>query len=268
MNADSIFQKGSEHVVCEDYAMSFSNETHSYAIVSDGCSSSNNVDIGSRLLTLAASHVLNETVGNTSIEDFKSNFENAIILTISKLFNVFPNLNQHMFDATLLIASVYNKKLTLILFGDGVIVYRSKKHVQITHINFPSNAPDYISYKLSKSRMKEYMDMSKTNKDIVVIDRFEGMDEEDFIFSESAFTPLVIQREVEEGDTISVISDGINSFGQMNDSINYLDLIDEFTGFKNTNGEFVKRRINAFKRKCEKENIVHGDDISIASIVI
>ena len=53
-----------------------------------------------------------------------------------------------------------------------------------------------------------------------------------------------------------------------NTPIAWTDLIDEFTGFKTTEGEFVLRRMSAFKRKCLKEGITHSDDISIGSIVI
>jgi hypothetical protein len=51
-----------------------------------------------------------------------------------------------------------------------------------------------------------------------------------------------------------------------NESIDWKDLVDEFTGFKNFEGQFVMRRISAFKRKFTKDNWHHLDDISIASI--
>lgn len=74
---------------------------------------------------------------------------------------------------------------------------------------------------------------------------------------------------VESGDIISVISDGINSFRNADStSIPWENLIDEFTSYKNFEGDFVLRRISAFKRKCAKEGITHYDDISIASIVV
>ena len=82
------------------------------------------------------------------------------------------------------------------------------------------------------------------------------------------FIPVFFENTVEEGDIIAVVSDGINSFRNENGNISYIDLVDEFIGFKNTIGEFAKRRINAFKRKCLKENITHSDDISIATIII
>jgi hypothetical protein len=74
---------------------------------------------------------------------------------------------------------------------------------------------------------------------------------------------------VEEGDVISVITDGINSFRKEdNEVIDWKDLVDEFCGFKNFEGQFVQRRIGAFKRKVNKEKWHHFDDISIASILV
>jgi hypothetical protein len=74
---------------------------------------------------------------------------------------------------------------------------------------------------------------------------------------------------VAEGDVIAVVSDGINSFRKAdNTPLAWIELIDEFTGFKTFEGEFVLRRIAAFKRKCLKEGITHSDDISVAAIVI
>lgn len=82
------------------------------------------------------------------------------------------------------------------------------------------------------------------------------------------FDPIIFSTQMEEGETISVISDGINSFRKANnDPIPWNELVDEFTGFKTLEGEFALRRIAAFKRKCLKEGITHSDDISIASII-
>ena len=46
MNSDSVFVKGYGHEVCEDYAYN----TGDKVVISDGCSSADNTDIGSRLI--------------------------------------------------------------------------------------------------------------------------------------------------------------------------------------------------------------------------
>lgn len=50
MHHDSFFSKGSKHLVCEDYAQCLPT----FGVVSDGCSSVANSDLGSRFLALAA----------------------------------------------------------------------------------------------------------------------------------------------------------------------------------------------------------------------
>ncbi|HYO91642.1 MAG TPA: hypothetical protein VEQ40_08400, partial [Pyrinomonadaceae bacterium] len=69
MNADSAFLIGATHAVCQDYAVAgngtpderaaVSNlQANPYVILSDGCSSSPDTDIGARLLVKAAEQVL------------------------------------------------------------------------------------------------------------------------------------------------------------------------------------------------------------------
>jgi hypothetical protein len=82
-------------------------------------------------------------------------------------------------------------------------------------------------------------------------------------------TRIDLTFDVEPGDVFSVISDGINSFRREDSTlISWMDLVDEFTKYKNTNGAFVDRRMKFFKRDCEKKMIVNEDDISVASIII
>jgi len=50
MNADSYFEIGSTHLVCQDYALSGLYKDMCYGIVSDGCSSAENSEIGAQIL--------------------------------------------------------------------------------------------------------------------------------------------------------------------------------------------------------------------------
>ena len=54
MNADHYYTIGNSHSVCQDYAISGLVENGAYAILSDGCSSSPDVDVGARMLSLSA----------------------------------------------------------------------------------------------------------------------------------------------------------------------------------------------------------------------
>ena len=262
MNTDNIFLIGGEHKVCQDYALSgITNDNTAYAIVSDGCSASPDVDFGARILSHAAkrkiifraNYPIFETndIGKTSISD------------ASQIYGLFHNLHPQALDATLLIATVKDNILNAYIYGDGVIVHRSGDDVYITHIHLTSGAPDYLSYHLSKSRMESYMNMKDNVKEVYTNNTIEPE-------LYTPFTPFVIiDRPVKSGYTVSIISDGINSFRTSDyTSIDWTDMVDEFTKYKNFEGEFVTRRMAAFKRKCVTNSISHYDDISVSSIIV
>jgi hypothetical protein len=258
MNTNSTFWIGHDHTVCQDYALSGVKPQFdlSYAIVCDGCSASPDVDIGARFLALAARECI--------ITDFHTKdcieFGKEAIRKSTQMFLSFPTIHAQSLDATLLAAWVKNKQLTAFLFGDGVLIHKTKDKVNTVHINLTSGAPDYLSYQLDTLRTAAYHGM-KDNQKIVEFDNN--------VACYSPFYPVVITKPVEEGDVISVISDGINSFRKSDYTpIPWKELIDEFTGYKNFEGEFVLRRVSAFKRKCLKEGITHSDDISVASIIV
>jgi hypothetical protein len=196
---------------------------------------------------------------------FPKEFGVIVIQNARKAIEAFPYLSPHCLDTTLLVAYVEDNQLWACLYGDGVIVHRTKTGVTSVHIQLTSGAPDYLSYHLDPIRKQAY-DNVEDNKKLIDIYIPGGK----CIETEGEpFEPYVLQTPVEEGDVISVISDGINSFSKSDyTSIPWQDLIEEFTGYKNFEGEFVLRRISAFKRKCLKEGITHSDDISVATIIV
>jgi serine/threonine protein phosphatase PrpC len=256
MNADSTFQIGKDHTVCEDYALAGVSSNTAYAIVCDGCSASPDVDFGARLLALAARETLFWGL-NKDCYDFGDHAINVA----GGIPRNFTFLHPQCLDATLLVAWVTDKKLMAYIFGDGVLVHRNKEGVKSIHIHLTSGAPDYLSYLLDKNRVVSYDKLEDNRKEVWT--SYNG------VHDYKPFEPFTYTCPVEEGDVISLISDGINSFRKSdNEVIDWKDLVDEFTGFKNFEGQYVQRRIAAFKRKFIKENWHHLDDISIASIVV
>ena len=267
MNANSTYSIGKDHIACEDYALSWVDAQfgNAIAVVCDGCSASPDVDFGARLLAKAAENTI-FLHGDTpeTLNDAKL-FGTLTIQTANKIFEMLPTLHPQALDATLLIAMVSkDKKLNAYLYGDGVLVHRKNTGVNTVHIALSSGAPDYLSYSLDHKRMAGYLALEKNVKEIACATLGKTIQ-----VNGKPLEPYVMTCDVSEGDVISVISDGINSFRKANnDSIPWTDLVEEFTGYKNFEGEFVQRRIAAFKRKCLKEGITHSDDISIASIIV
>ena len=261
MNANSIFQIGHDHHICEDYSLTGVMAEMAYAIVCDGCSASTDVDMGSRCLAMSAKRELRL---NPNVLDFDGK---KAIANAQRVIDVFPYLSPQFLDATLLVAAIVNEHLTVYMYGDGVMVHRKKDSIVAVHIELSSGAPDYLSYYLNPFRKQAYDALEDNVKEIAIYDG-EKVDRSrtgDY----GPFDPFIYDTDMAEGEIIAVISDGINSFRKANnESISWTDLIEEFTGYKTTEGEFVTRRISAFKRKCLKEGITHSDDISCAAIII
>lgn len=260
MNTNSTFSIGKDHIVCEDYALSGEIAGLSYAVVCDGCSASPDVDFGARCVAMSAKRQI-----RLGIECDAKNFGQDVIHNAQRVFDVFPYLSPQALDATLLVAMVKDGKMKAYLFGDGLLVHKTKEAYNVTHIHLTSGAPDYLSYHLDPIRRQGYEALEGNKKEITC----EILGEQGMFNTGTPLEPLTLTANVQEGDIIAVISDGINSFRKAdNTPIDWRELVSEFTGFKTTEGEFVLRRIAAFKRKCAKEGITHSDDISIAAIVV
>ena len=265
MNANSSYFIGKDHTVCQDYALAWTaaQSGDSLAIVCDGCSASPDVEFGAQLLAKAAENtvfmrgVAKETITNPKL------FGAMTIQTANKIFDILPILPLQALDATLLIAMVsIEKKLIAYMFGDGMLVHRKNTGVNTVHINLTSGAPDYLSYSLDPIREGGYRCLENNVKQISHTTNGQTIQ-----LDAKPLEPYVYTCDVAEGEVIAVISDGINSFRKANnDPIPWSALVDEFTEFKNFEGEFVQRRLAAFKRKCLKEGTTHSDDISVAAI--
>ena len=266
MNANSSYFIGKDHIGCEDYALAWTNpqSKNSIAIVCDGCSASPDVDLGARILAKSAETLI-VMFGDLEVVNNPADFGSLTITHASRILEMFPILHPTALDCTLLVARVTkDKKLTVLIYGDGVFVHRTKGSINTVHINLTSGAPDYLSYHLDANRIEGYKALENNVKEVICTTYGKTIQ-----VDVKPLEPYVLQCDVTEGDVISVISDGINSFRKSdNEPIPWTDLIDEFTGYKNFEGEFVQRRMAAFKRKCLKEGITHSDDISVASIVI
>jgi hypothetical protein len=265
MNGDSTFYIGKDHLICEDYALAYADEHIGYAIISDGCSASPNVDFGSRAIAMSAENILRTNINPTDLG-------NEIIQNARKVFDIFPLLHPQTLDATLVMAWVKDKKITCHIYGDGVVVHKTNDGIKTVHVQLTSGAPDYLAYRLSPSRMAAYKALVDNKKNVITESCKNG---DDFTFllgdlvSYNPLEPVVLTWDAQDGDIVAVISDGINSFRKANgEPITCSSLIGEFLGFKTLEGEFVTRRISAFKRKCAKEGITHFDDISMAAIRI
>lgn len=269
MNSDSFFEIGSTHKVCEDYATSGVVDGRCYGIISDGCSSSADTDIGSRLLVKS----LEQTIHNSHcVESCKEALVSSIYVAqaAAKIIGL-PN---HALDATLGFIIEGHNCMHVALQGDGVIVYKDRDGIWIRVIEYDQNAPCYLSYRLDNGRQERYS--ANCHGFRVWAGYFPVEDPGIRPDNPYPFSPMqTFCSNVYGAEWVAIFTDGLGSFKESFASapfINPAEMVPYFTSFKNTNGEFVKRRC----RKAMKEIassfsngewcVEHNDDFAMACI--
>ncbi|MFN4149636.1 MAG: hypothetical protein ACK4IX_01735, partial [Candidatus Sericytochromatia bacterium] len=217
------------------------------------------------LCKLAEKFIVSKYDPKLEIKSSYMKLKNFLLKGLSEL-NL--KLANETYYSTLLVFITSEKHTDIFIFGDGYlkIKYSNKKIVK--SFKYSKNAPYYLAYDLNESDKKMYFD---TFKQVLEINSTEIINEEKNTqksikeIKENIFYRL----ENENLISVSIMSDGIESFQDSNKKeINDLEIVEELTNYKNTNGNFVIRRNKAFLRDCNKKEITHKDDLSIASIFI
>jgi hypothetical protein len=301
MNSDHFFAIGSTHKVCQDYALSGNYKGFYYAIVSDGCSSSPDSDFGSRILVKILEKNIKDSIdwksnNILSIKDYIYHDRQKIFEYIIEYLKIKDDLelNSVSLDATLLYIISDGKNSIICVWGDGAFLIKYKNnYMKFVNIKYPSGYPFYINYHKDNSRLDEFISQSKVRQtDIHIeyphLDKFITMDrietEMNINNDRNDSTLYPIQYTIPntgEGitenidiESVSIISDGINSFYQTNTNdtsivakdLSSIDIVKKMLSYKNFNGQFVQRRMQAFQKDCKKNNIEHQDDLSVATI--
>lgn len=271
MNADSTFIIGATHSVCQDYAIAGYTAARKtpYVILSDGCSTSPDTDIGARLLVKAAAQTMND-----QDEDLSILHESAARLALSwaRLISVPPQ----SVDATLLTAQVRGTELLVSGSGDGVIVVEKLAgSLDVYSISYLAGYPFYPAYLHQPDRLEALLTNNRASKEIrhfhsTFIDKpFELVST---YISESA--TQVFSFNAADYKSVALISDGIHSFFRTDqkagskriEPVLMPEVVGEIVSFKSWNGSFVQRRVNRFLKECRAKGWQHADDLSLAVI--
>lgn len=261
MNIDTFIKKG-DHPLCEDYILS-GQIPIPYIILSDGCSSSQLSDIGSRILALSAKKILSQiyNFSNLSSETFGT-------MAISQAKDVCKTLHlpDEALDATLVIAFIKDKKCYISIYGDGIFFYKDKNGLRTHIIEYASNAPYYLNYNTNFSREQKYKkDFGSFEKYSIVIDKDIPNPKESYCLREGLYKSYDFIVYLDDIEFIGISSDGLSSFySPIGNEIPLLhNVVEDFTLFKNTNGVFMQRRANKVIKNFAKESIYNFDDLSI-----
>jgi hypothetical protein len=287
-SVDSMFIMGHDHNVCEDYAYSgkfvicddgtvcksdaeneLLGEEVSFAVISDGCSSSDNTEMGARLLCYSFVETILEHYKMCSeFDGYHAEIigDNILKNTIKEVPNfdiMRSGVKGSCLDATLFGVFADREKVYVFGWGDGVVAVKSKDGVDVNEVVFESNAPYYLSYRGNSKRdeiyKKEfggagaYCELNMDNED----GRCGGR----YCFDSMSKISFFKAYEGNDDILVSVMSDGVGSY--FNTDLE--EVVKEMTAYKGFNGNFVKRRMKRFERDCVKDGVKHADDISCAS---
>lgn len=254
MNIDHFLKIGDNHKMCEDYIIS-GVDPLPHVILSDGCSSSDNTEMGARLLCYLAKQYLSHRQGIDY--DMLGNW----VIYNAEMLAKNLGLSNSCLDATLIVAVEIEKVIIVIMYGDGFVITKRKYsndtigYTHIRKVKYKENAPFYLSYELDAEKTTKYFELFSPNKEELFNGSLSNVSLVDVPFVRSFNTDLY--------STIFIASDGLESF--LSDSgIKYDErqVVERFTSFKNLKGEFVKRRLKKAINEMEKEGYKHYDDIS------
>lgn len=255
MHSDIILKQGSTHPVCQDYIKKFY-----YGIVlSDGCSSSKDTDIGARILPQVY----------ISIKDiYKEDLEAKYIAMEAKRIACKElNFDPECLDATLIAMEIKNNRIAFKIWGDGFIFYKAENY-PLYVIKFDSqNHPFYLNY-FNNNLVKEYEEL-----EVEITAQYSFNEEEEgpkitLADKSKRSDPFTYNLELDtyKVEFAGIASDGLSSF--INDKGEYpfknpWDCINQLTSFKTTAGKFLQRRFEKALKTWNKEFITHYDDISM-----
>jgi hypothetical protein len=269
MHSDAFFAMGKTHTVCQDYARAGKTSTgRTYAIVSDGCSSSPDTDFGSRFLVTAAVQALEQQEQPDPLRIIWRAKEPALGFVPLRCL-----------DATLLMAyELDNGQIAVDATGDGVIVALGKDgSIEVWEID-QAGFPGYLSYGLDLTRLRGYLTESGGKR--LVRHWYNGVpleDQESCITISRDKTPRIdgmtfrLEFDPEETQLVMVLSDGVLSFGnyETGNPVPLEEVLPQVLNIKVPKGEFLLRAHRWFLTKeCPKRSWQHSDDFGAAAIIL
>ncbi|MFC1622687.1 protein phosphatase 2C domain-containing protein [Patescibacteria group bacterium] len=280
LHTDHYFHIGSAHLTsgkpCQDYAVSGVQDNVALAIVSDGCSTGRHTDVGSRILTLSTATAIREhwltkrNACDKTVPQEISLCQNIVLFGIKQTLG----LNTNDMLATCLYAYVSPIGGFIHIQGDGVIALKYRDgNILMSRFEWQNNTPYYPAYHSEdlENFIKDHGDDLNAN----CLIRENCTQETDSNFSESNVEEYTLRQGIQgininlssdllfnDVEFIAIFSDGITQI----DKTDWKDAVSKFMAFKNTTGEFVKRRIIRGIKDVQKFGKGPIDDVSCAII--
>ena len=286
IHSDGYFAIGKSHNVCEDYVRCGKTPAgRAYAIVSDGCSGSDDTDIGARLLVRAAEAFIRASDDAITTMNFK------IIIEMAHTYAAGMQLPSACLDATLIIALESDIKVSVWKMGDGVIACRRRdgyatgrgNSIGYEYQEFVTGAPYYANYLRDAERQRSFLEMPNnqvifntyTNNDATTNARngealTDKESKETWNMDEYMMTvnqPVMFYKD--EVDLVVLMTDGALSFRKGLDPVSPTEIVKQILDVKVSAGEFMVRRAKRFLGNyCTAQGWDHYDDFGVGAIFI
>jgi len=255
---DHFYTIGKAHSVCEDFVLQGDQPTP-FIVLSDGCSSSSNTDIGARILTLTSEHIL----GNSS--HWPLDYAVFGRELISRAWNVAERmqLDSSVLDATVMLAFLHQESIIVYIYGDGCLLFTDYQgNVGFIEVAFTHNAPYYLTYWYDEPRWHQYAKYEP--KPLLLIDSVNGQS------PPLAFqTPLIFSFKLEKFQRIAITSDGVAQFVDtlQHAKLPVREVAKELLAFESVEGEFVKSHVEPLLDELARQGIYPADDLSLGIFV-
>lgn len=275
---DHYFQIGHAHYIagkpCQDHAFSRSSGLIACAIVSDGCSTGGNTDVGSRILTFGTLQAIRDhaKASGGSLATAKVSIAARQQQLISVARSILGLERSDMLSTCAYIYLAQSGGLIHIQ-GDGVVGLKYRNgDIDMRRYDWADNIPFYPSYEgpdltafierhgndLMSMRLNEKIVVHSENGNHIEISSMghslqHGMD---------GISIEISRDQLEQIEFLAVFTDGVTQI----ENIGWQKAVIEFLAFKNTMGEFAKRRM--IRGVKDMQRIGNGpiDDISYAVI--
>lgn len=271
LHTDHYFQIGHSHYIagkpCQDFAISRTaiDGDHAFAVVSDGCSTGGNTDVGARILALATLTGLSVWGGSPA------GLRN---LQINKADNSQTLLGLHDRDmlATCVWAYANPEHLVMRVQGDGVLALKHKGGaITASLFEWNGNAPWYPAYRITdRAQYIERVhagDASSAHLKITTAiwpgetwsSEVSTMPLDIYIGADASVGMRVPVADLEFA---AVFTDGVTQI----ENLDWKDAVASLLSFKTTQGEFAKRRMIRELQVRAKNGCRALDDIAYAVI--
>jgi len=279
LQTDHYFHIGKAHLTggkpCQDYAISQTFHGAAMAIICDGCSSGGQTDVGARLLALTTLTALQnhwltngQIVSEQTIPEIRLN-QKIKLAASCQLLGLEPN----DLLATCIYAYLEPQGGLIHVQGDGVVALKfNNQQILMYRYEWQDNRPYYPAY--AENRLTDFIfahgnDLQalrlKAEKWQSINNQHQLLQTDNYTLSQGLqgiFLNLD-QNLIDQGlEYIAVFSDGVTQI----DNVKWQDAVTDFLSFKNTKGEFAKRRMIRGISEMIKLNKGPLDDIAYAVI--